>query len=81
MAVAAAPISPPPSRSFVPAGVDVADFSQLEPLYLALLERNLDTRDALERWLNDFAELTAVVDEYGCPPVRRDDLPHRRQGR
>ncbi len=53
-------------QSFVPATVDVADFSQLEPLYQSLLNRPISTRVELERWLAEFSELSAVVDEYGC---------------
>lgn len=54
--------SPP---SFVPASIDLADFSQLQPLYESLLARPVATGAELERWLADFSELTAVVDEYG----------------
>src|SRR5689334_10687875 len=52
-------------RSFVPQNLDVADFGQLEPLYRKLLERPINGSDELERWLADFSELSAVVDEYG----------------
>src|SRR3954464_1955674 len=58
-------VAPPPHRSFVPAQVDVADFARLESLYRDLLERPVDTVERLQRWLADFAELSAVVDEYG----------------
>src|SRR5438105_15445522 len=54
-----------PARSFVPAALDVADFSQLEPLYRSLLERPLVVAADVEAWLDDVSELTAVVDEYG----------------
>src|SRR5678815_5506153 len=55
----------PAPRSFVPNSLDVADFSQLEPLYKQLLARPLNSTADLERYLADFSELTAVVDEYG----------------
>ncbi len=53
------------AMSFVPANTDVADFSQLEPLYESLLARPVSSGADLEQWLADFSELTAVVDEYG----------------
>src|SRR5579864_9538941 len=54
-----------PKRSFVPATIDVADFSQLAPLYQELLDRPLKSAGEVERWLKDFSELTSVVDEFG----------------
>jgi oligoendopeptidase F len=53
------------TRSFVPKDLDVADVAALEPLYRQLLDRPVNTPAELERWLADFSELTAVVDEYG----------------
>jgi oligoendopeptidase F len=55
----------PTPRTFVPVDLDVADFSQLEPLYRELRDRRVDSPGALERWLLDFSELAAVVDEFG----------------
>ncbi len=57
--------APPSARTFVPVDVDVADFSQLQPLYQALLDRPIQSAGDLEKWLLDFSELSAVVDEYG----------------
>jgi oligoendopeptidase F len=57
--------TPAPRRSFVPQQLDVSDFTQLEPLYRALLDRPVDMPERLERWLADVSELSAVVDEYG----------------
>lgn len=56
----------PPTRRFVPAQLDVADFGQLQPLYDDLLARPLTTAAEAERWLADFSELSAVVAEYDC---------------
>jgi oligoendopeptidase F len=53
------------ARTFVPVDADPSDFSQLEPLYQKLLDRPLPDASAAERWLLDFSELSAVVDEYG----------------
>jgi oligoendopeptidase F len=55
----------PPRHTFVPHDLDVSDFSQLGPLYGALLARPVDTVEQLEAWLGDVSDLTAVVDEYG----------------
>src|SRR5579859_7924912 len=52
-------------RKFVPGNLNPADFSELEPLYGALLERRLETSAQAETWLNDYSELASVVDEYG----------------
>jgi len=57
--------SPARKRRFVPERLDVADFAQLQPLYQDLLDRPIDSPQALEKWLADFSELSAVVDEYG----------------
>jgi oligoendopeptidase F len=53
------------TRQFVPTQLDVADFSQIEPLYRALLDRNIDSTGELEKWLKDFSELTSAIDEHG----------------
>src|SRR5207248_2536465 len=58
-------IQSPPSRSFVPQDLDVADFAQLEPLYTTLLDRPVDAPRQLEQLHVVVSELTAVFDEYG----------------
>src|SRR4051812_38375720 len=57
--------TPAPRRSFVPQDLDVSDFARLDPLYRALLERPVDSKEQLEGWLADVSELSAVIDEYG----------------
>jgi oligoendopeptidase F len=61
------PAPPPavPNRRFVPQQVDLADFSQIEPLFRALLDRPVGTAEELGRWLADFSELTSAIDEFG----------------
>jgi oligoendopeptidase F len=56
------------TRKFVPQEINVADFSQIEPLYRDLLARSLSTESAVEQFLLDFSELCSVVEEFG---VRR----------
>jgi oligoendopeptidase F len=52
-------------RTFVPTDLQVNDFASVEPLYRELLDRPIDSPDALQRWLRDLSELSAVVDEIG----------------
>ncbi len=54
-----------PQRNFVPQQFDVASWDQIQPLCDELLNRQIGSPDALEKWLLDFSELTSVVDEYG----------------
>jgi oligoendopeptidase F len=54
-----------PARTFVPKDLVVNSFADVEPLYQELLKRAVNSRTELEKWLRDFSELTAVVDEVG----------------
>jgi len=54
-----------PSRTYVPADLNPADFYQIEPLYKALIDRPVRSAAELETWLADASELAAAVDEYG----------------
>ena len=65
MVTTAAHTQTPPRRTFVPRDFDIADFSQIEPLYTALLARAVETPEQLEKWLRDASELSAAIDEYG----------------
>jgi len=52
-------------RTFVPRDIDLDDWSQIEPLYADLADRSLDSPEALEQFLLDFSELSAVLSEEG----------------
>lgn len=52
-------------RSFVPTTLNAGDFAEIEPLYLQLLDRPLETQAQAERWLVDFSELTSVLNDSG----------------
>ncbi|MDP8238048.1 MAG: M3 family oligoendopeptidase [Candidatus Hatepunaea meridiana] len=52
-------------RSFVPDDLDFSEWENLEPLYKNLLDRKLDSKEALEQWFLDSSELSAVVSEEG----------------
>ena len=53
-------------RHFVPKDFVVTDWKNLEPFFKELLERNIDSKDSLEKWLQDQSELEAVVSEDAC---------------
>ena len=57
-------IAPSSKRKFVPKDLDCSDWSQIEPLYHELLNRDINSADELEKWLLEFSELSAVIDEY-----------------
>jgi len=53
-------------RHFVPKEFMVTDWQNLEPYFKDLLERNIDSKERLEKWLRDLSELEAVVSEDAC---------------
>lgn len=53
-------------RSFIPDSYTVTDWASLEPFFKDLLERNISSREDLERWMKDSSELEAVVSEDAC---------------
>jgi oligoendopeptidase F len=55
-----------PHRTFISFSLNIADFDQLQPFYQSLLDRPLNSAEDLQRWLADFSELHAAVDEYAA---------------
>ena len=53
-------------RSFLPEDFRVTSWDKLEPLFKELLERPVDSKPALDKWLKDVSELEAVVSEDAC---------------
>ena len=53
-------------RHFVPKEFMVTDWQNLEPYFKDLLDRNIDSKERLEKWLHDLSELEAVVSEDAC---------------
>ena len=51
------------TTTFVPIDLDASRWENIEPLAGALLEREVDGKDALERWLLDRSELDAACAE------------------
>jgi oligoendopeptidase F len=54
------------ARHFVPKDFVVTDWESLEPFFKDLLERNIDSKADLEKWLLDQSELEALVSEDAC---------------
>jgi oligoendopeptidase F len=53
-------------RTFVPAPLDAGEWAQLAPLFDELAARPLATVAALEKWLADESELSAVIAQEGA---------------
>jgi len=53
-------------RHFVPKEFIVTDWQKLEPYFKDLLERKIESKELLEKWLHDLSELEAVVSEDAC---------------
>jgi oligoendopeptidase F len=53
-------------RNFIPNDFKVTQWDALEPFFKNLLDRNIDTPQALEQWLKDSSELEAIVSEDAC---------------
>ncbi|HTL74317.1 MAG TPA: M3 family oligoendopeptidase, partial [bacterium] len=58
-------LSPAKPRTFVPQDLDLGDWPQIEPLFDQLEARAAQAKSAadLERWLLDWSELCAALDE------------------
>src|SRR5882762_6701919 len=55
-----------PVRHFLPADFVITDWDTLEPYLKNLLEREINSNEALETWLKDMSELESVVSEDAC---------------
>lgn len=70
-------------RRFVPADTDVGEWARIEPLFRQLLDREIDSPKALERWLEDVNELQSAVAEEGSrryvAMTQQTDDPQREQ--
>lgn len=53
----------PRTRSFLPQAFKVTTWDELEPYFKNLLDRELDTKEQLQSWLQDLSELEAVIGE------------------
>ena len=53
-------------RHFVPQNFVITDWPSLEPFFKELLERKIENKEELEKWLKDQSELEAVINEDAC---------------
>ena len=53
-------------RSYLPENFAVTNWETLEPFFKELLERPVNSRSELEKWLKDSSELEAVISEDAC---------------
>jgi oligoendopeptidase F len=53
-------------RSFLPEDFTVTTWDKLEPYFKELLDRQITSKQDLEKWLKDISELEAVVSEDAC---------------
>jgi len=53
-------------RQFLPADFKITDWTSLEPWFVDLEQRTLNTVNDLEKWLADMSELEAIVSEDAC---------------
>lgn len=53
-------------RHFLPQDFTVTTWETLEPYFKNLLNRDIDSANALQTWLKDMSELEAVVSEDAC---------------
>src|SRR5687768_16237465 len=53
-------------RQFVPKDLTVTNWESIEPFFKDLLERNIDTKEDLEKWMKDQSELEALISEDAC---------------
>ncbi|MCX6317592.1 MAG: M3 family oligoendopeptidase [Bacteroidetes bacterium] len=53
-------------RHFLPAGFTLTRWEDLEPYFIQLGERPINSLEELEQWLRDSSELEAVISEDAC---------------
>jgi len=53
-------------RHFLPKDFTVTTWENLEPFFIDLLERKINSKEDLQQWLKDISELEAVLSEDGC---------------
>ncbi|MBA4166055.1 MAG: M3 family oligoendopeptidase, partial [Chitinophagaceae bacterium] len=53
-------------RTFLPEDFSITSWQHLEPYFKELLDREIKSKQELEKWLKDISELEAVVSEDAC---------------
>ena len=54
------------THSFLPASFELKDWQTLEPYFIELRDRAIDSKASLEKWLKDLSELEAFISEDAC---------------
>lgn len=67
----------PPRRKYVPQNLNCADLKQLTRLYQELLKRALPTVVSVQKWMDDWRELSEVVGEYNSLTYIRKSVDTR----
>lgn len=53
-------------RHFLPQNFELTNWESLEPYFINLLDRKINSKEDLEQWLKDGSELEAVISEDAC---------------
>lgn len=53
-------------RKYLPENLTVSDWQSIEPFFKELLERNINSKKELEKWLKDMSEVEAMIFEDSC---------------
>ena len=53
-------------RKYLPENLTVSDWESIEPYFKELLEREINSKEELEKWLKDMSELEAMITEDSC---------------
>ena len=53
-------------RNFLPEHLTISDWETIEPYFKDLLEREIHSKEEMEKWLKDMSELEAAISEDAC---------------
>ncbi|HET7117254.1 MAG TPA: M3 family oligoendopeptidase [Hanamia sp.] len=53
-------------RKYLPENLIISDWASIEPFFKELLERKINSKKELEKWLQDVSELEAMINEDSC---------------
>ena len=54
------------TRHFIPTDFTITNWETLEPYFKNLLERTVNSKEEMEKWLKDQSELEALINEDAC---------------
>jgi len=53
-------------RKYLPENLTISNWESIEPYFKELLEREINSKEELEKWLKDMSELEAMITEDSC---------------